>query len=93
MRPQVDFHSPNGFFFEDSNMPRPRPTVQTVELTAKRYKARQAIGLTFLFLGAGIFVVAAISNQEILRNVGALLFVGGITLWIIGRIQAWWNHG
>lgn len=60
--------------------------VQTIELTAKKYKAAMLIGLLLAFSGIPVLEAGY-------YKVGILLGFGGVALFIVARIEAWWHHG
>lgn len=76
-----------------------RPTV-TVELTAKRWKAHQAMAAVIIAVGVLMFIVAAAMQSRAASAAGGALtaggvavFVGGVTYYIVARVAAWWHHG
>lgn len=71
----------------------PRRDVQTVELTAKRWKTLQAAGAVGLCLGLVIAGggMAAESPAAFLLSLLVLLPAIGVYTW--GRVGAWWHHG
>ena len=63
--------------------------VQTVELTAKRYKLQQVLAVLLL----GIGVVAAIGSPPESNSVlPGLMMFAGLTWFIVARILIWWHH-
>ena len=76
-----------------------RPTV-TVELTAKRWKAHQAIATIILVAGVLMFLVSAAVQSKTpsaaggaLTAAGVVTFAGGLAYYIAARVAAWWHHG
>jgi hypothetical protein len=67
-----------------------QPEVQTVELTSKRYKGQQLLGI--LGICIGFFIVLVSSGHAPGSLIGSLMLIGGLILWISGRVGAWWNH-
>ena len=69
----------------------------TIETTSKKYKGRMLLAV----LGMIVAVIwgmcskasADIGNQEPDYTVPAAIFIGSIVLWIVTKIQIWWNHG
>jgi hypothetical protein len=59
----------------------------TTQLTAKRYKAAQAIGATLIFCG-----MFSCMGGEQTAPVTGFLFLGGLALAIWGKWSAWWHH-
>ena len=65
--------------------------VQTVELTAKRYKGQQLLGVILLVV-AVVVAIASGGHNAIAGALSSLMFLGGLSLWIAGRFGAWWHH-
>jgi len=90
---------------DDDELPRvvltmPVPgSVQTIELTAKPWKAILFFGAFLMILGllgAGWAIVSdprSLTNPPLLVYLGAGAFVGGLLVFIVGRLGAWWYHG
>lgn len=57
-----------------------------IELTAKKWKAMQLIGVALLIIG----VVARIGTGDYWW-VGVAVI--GLIVYALGRVLAWWNHG
>jgi len=72
----------------------PQPPVQTIEATAKLWKAVQAIGVLGILVGV-VMLVIGIRNQgdAAMTGLGALFIVPGCIGYIVGRVCAWWFHG
>jgi zinc-ribbon domain len=58
---------------------------QTIEQTAKTWKAVQALGV--LMIAAGIPIGAIYSYW------GWPTAIAGVNIWLFGRICAWWENG
>lgn len=67
---------------------RPQP-VQTVEMTSKKWKAMQLIGVLVSVVAGALWALIPFPGANAL----AWFFFGGLAVWIIGRIMAWWHHG
>ena len=70
------------------------------ELTAKRYKLIQMIGVVLLLVGiVKVIVDIGASDGDSLAGSGisspmALsMTLLGLIVWIVGRMLAWWHHG
>ena len=70
------------------------------ELTAKRYKLIQLVGVILLLVGiVKIFIDIGSSDGDGLAGTGipspwALsMTLIGLSVWIVGRMVAWWHHG
>ena len=61
-------------------------TPTPVELTAKKWKATQLVGIALLLVG----VAARIGTGDYWWSALALF---GVFVYALGRILAWWNHG
>ncbi len=74
-------------------------SVQTIELTGKPWKAILLLGaaLMILGLGAGSYALLsdprALTSPPLLAYLGAGAFIGGLLVFIVGRLGAWWYHG
>lgn len=64
--------------------------VVTTQLTSKRYKAAEVIGVV-LILSSGVSCAAA-SRSDGMGTTAALLAVGAV-VYFGARLGAWWNHG
>ena len=72
---------------------------QTVELTAKRWKAFMLVGVLLVVLG-GLVVYSAIVRQPVLprevfedhRNVGGYLIFFGVVSYVVGKAGKFWFH-
>ena len=69
----------------------------TVEKTAKRYKLRLLLSVLGLIVGI-FWLIGAISNADVTNQEPNLatpsaIIVLSLLLWIITKIQIWWNHG
>ena len=61
------------------------PRVQTVEATGKGWKGAQLISALIAILAIFAFLV--------FPPLGGLMVVGGIFVFCLARIGAWWGHG
>lgn len=59
--------------------------VQTIEATGKSWKAAQLLSALAMIVG----VLVAIA----LPPLGIFMFIGGLFVFCIARIGAWWHHG
>lgn len=66
--------------------------VTTVQQTAKRYKAMQAIGVVVLIFGV-VACSASTSTGDAPSGISLLMVFGGLMLYLAGRVLAWWHHG
>jgi hypothetical protein len=78
---------------------KPQPgDVQTIEKTSKKWKLRMLVGCFISVVG---IVVVAVGVNETVRShepsgtaiVGSLMVVGGILIFVIAKLLAWWHHG
>lgn len=75
--------------------------IQTIQLTSKKWKAIQLIGaigacIGSIFIGSAVDFISindiTIMNKFLLTS-GSFLVISGLTVFIVGRIGGWWNHG
>ena len=75
--------------------------IQTIQLTSKKWKVIQLIGaigacIGSISMGSAVDFIS-INNittmNKFLLISGSLLTISGLTVFIVGRIGAWWNHG
>ena len=75
--------------------------IQTIQLTSKKWKAIQLIGaigacIGSISMGSAVDFISindiTIMNK-LLMDSGIFLALTGLTVFIVGRIGAWWNHG
>lgn len=71
--------------FLDRSERSPEHDTQTVELTAKRWKTLQLLGVLGIVTGFACIFMG--------MGVGPLLTFFGVILYICGRVAAWWYHG
>lgn len=73
--------------------------VQTIQLTAKRWKGTFAIGAILMTAGLSSCAWAiwrdprALTDPTLLAGLGAVLAGLGFLAVLIGRLGAWWHHG
>ena len=60
--------------------------VVPIEQTGKAYKSQMLGGAVLVCVG----ILAAIGGSP---TAGVLMLLGGVVLYFVGRIGAWWNHG
>ena len=73
----------------------------TTESTSKRMKKHQLIGVALLISGIlttcigqrAPTVEKMTSSDMTFAAIGLLLFLAGITWYIVARIRSWWHHG
>lgn len=64
---------------------------QTVELTAKKWKLIQLIGMAVFAVFGVLTLVTA--DHPFMGWPCAALTVGGAGVYVAGRVMAWWHHG
>ena len=76
------------------------PAVQTIQLTAKKWKLLKLVSGLGIIFGILILIVALSMSQpdDNHASAGASLFgfivlLGSIGLYIFARFMAWWHHG
>jgi len=62
---------------------------QTIQQTAKKWKALQAIGAVALIIG----LVAMFASAPDVTTAAIITTSAGLILYLVGRIAAWWHHG
>lgn len=79
---------------------RPAPgSVQTIQLTSKRWKGLMLVALGLIVLGAAIGGWLLFRDPRLLTRptwlmLGAVgTFIAGIIVLIVARLGAWWDHG
>lgn len=79
-----------------------RPShVQTVEQTSKVWKATQLIGVLAIMLSAvscsSAFAMSPEAVEDgqasIMLMIGVATFIVGFSMYVVGRVGAWWYHG
>lgn len=65
--------------------------IQTIEQTGKQWKILQLVG-GLLLVGSLLSVIWALDGSETATMAMILLFAGGFTMAVIGRLGAWWYH-
>lgn len=72
----------------------PGQTARTIEATGKKWKLITILGIVATVCGI-VGCVAQASNPATQSEavMSTWLCMGGIALWISGRIGAWWYHG
>jgi len=65
-----------------------KPHVQTIEATSKDLKGLYALGFGMIMIGM-LWALLGGSSWPI----GAVLFLGGLVLFLVTKIRIWWNHG
>jgi len=73
-------------------MPRKNRQVHTIQQTAKRFKAWQAVGIILLLAGAAWSVATVFSGAYTIVPAGAT-FIFGLSIYAVASIAAWWHHG
>ncbi|KKM83851.1 hypothetical protein LCGC14_1305040 [marine sediment metagenome] len=61
--------------------------IQTIEVTGKKWKGIQLIGIILILIG----VVVAIATEG--GGVGIFFLSVGFGMYAYSRIGAWWHHG
>jgi hypothetical protein len=69
------------------------PAVQTVEATAKIWKACQVLGAVGFVPGGIMFAIGYRNDSRGLMVGGAVLFALGFLTYAVGAGCAWWFHG
>lgn len=64
----------------------PQQKTQTIEATAKDWKAIQLLGALILCFSFGAFAVHDTAK-------GSVLLFSGIVVLVVGMVGAWWHHG
>lgn len=70
----------------------------TIEKTSKKYKFRLLIAALGIIVGV-FWMVFAISNNDpqsgvqFDTNKPLAVLITSVLLWIVTKIQIWWNHG
>ena len=77
----------------ESQVPEKKIQPQSIELTAKKYKAMQLIGFAVAAVGMLLLVPGIGLNNGILVTIGAVVLFGGLIANWLGRGLAWWHHG
>lgn len=76
-----------------------RGYVQTIQLTARPWKAAIALSLTIMVTGISACSWAvvrdprALTDPPLMAMIGAGLFAIGLAGLIVARVGAWWRHG
>ena len=70
--------------------PQPEP-LQTIEQTAKRWKAIQAVGVAAVLVST-VSCAATMSKGGASLTVSILGMLGGLGLLLFGRACAWWHQ-
>jgi len=77
--------------FLDHELHSSHSGTQTVEMTAKRWKGMQLLGVLGIVLGfTWIFIAIGVESNP---GIGVLSVAVGVGLYILGRGSAWWYHG
>lgn len=68
--------------------------VQTIQQTGKLWKLAQMLGALGIIGGVGVLVAQGQGFVDDKTAVWSwLAIVGGLGLWVSGRLGAWWFHG
>jgi len=70
-----------------------RTTPITIERTAKKYKAIQAIGLLIAVGFSPLIVYGIIAENFAVAGISCVAFAGGAVICLFGSALAWWHHG
>lgn len=65
--------------------------VQPIEQTGKQWKMLQLVG-GILLVGSLVSAIWALDGSEMAAMATILLFAGGFTMAVIGRLGGWWYH-
>lgn len=68
-------------------------TVQTIELTSKKFKIIQIAGFLIGLPGAAICIYAFAMKSVAILSLGGSIFAVGFIVTLIGAVLAWWHHG
>jgi hypothetical protein len=65
------------------------------ERTSKQFKLMMLFGVVMTIGGCVVSVNANNSNNPdyVAGSIGSLVMLGGIVLFVVGKILAWWHHG
>jgi hypothetical protein len=79
---------------------RPAPgSVQTIQLTSKRWKALMLVAFIMVVAGASAGGILLAREPRLLTHptwlmvIAAALFIAGLVLLVMARVGAWWDHG
>lgn len=79
--------------FLDETVRSTHVKTQTIELTGKRFKLMQLLGVLGILLGGpGMFIGMQLNDQTI-AVISFLALAIGVLLYPAGRVGAWWYHG
>ncbi len=71
-----------------------RGRIQTIELTAKKWKGMQVLGALVILAGAvGVFVGVNSKGGEMVSIAGGVGCGVGLIIVIVAKSLAWWHHG
>lgn len=62
--------------------------VQTIEQTSKRLKLYYILSLVLIIFG----IIFGFNESKVIANLGGLLLIVGVILFVVTKIRIWWNH-
>lgn len=69
------------------------PGVQTIQKTAKIWKAQMALGVLLMIAGVVMLMVGFQGGPVISAMLGTLAVMVGFVWYLFARVMAWWHHG
>lgn len=66
-------------------------SVQTIQLTSKKWKLLKMISV--LLMGAGVFTCSTASGKPAQIDTAVYFWLGGFAVYLYAAFGAWWNHG
>lgn len=64
-----------------------------IELTAKKWKARQLVGFAIGLVGVPLLFLSLVYQALWLTIVAGIVLLTGIGVIAYARAMAWWHHG
>lgn len=69
------------------------PQIQTVQLSAKKFKAIQLVGFVVFFPALMTACVSSDKVGSVVTPISGVVGLVGFLLIVYGKIMAWWHHG
>lgn len=80
--------------YHASSQPYYAPRTQTIEKTAKTWKAQMLLSFGVFVVGIGIVALAVMGAVPgVFALIGVLMILVGFAWFVTARIGAWWYHG